>query len=187
MVKQMTSGFSLVEVLVSLCILSLGVIGAMFLQLSALRTTQQSGFHNIALLLAADIADQVRNSAIAGASMGTGENPLLTLDFKNSEQALALPTLCWGDSGGCDSASMAAFATYEVQRRLNDTLPQGRVKVCRDTAPWDEKTQAYRWDCSGADSDAPLVVKVGWRDPGQSKPSVPKLATTPQFVLFVQS
>ena len=99
MAKQTTSGFSLVEVLVSLCILSLGVIGAMSLQLSAMRTTQQSGFHNIALLLAADIADQVRYSAIAGASMGAGENPLLTLDFKNSEQVLALPALCWGDSG----------------------------------------------------------------------------------------
>ncbi|RJG01728.1 type IV pilus modification protein PilV [Noviherbaspirillum sedimenti] len=177
--KQTGAGFSLVEVLVSLCILSLGVIGAASIQLTALRTTQQSGFHNIALQLATDVADQVRISEAS--------NPLLTLDFKSSEQAAIPAALCYGAAAGCDGASMVAFASYEVQRRLQNLLPQGRIKVCRDATPWDDKAQTYHWDCGSAGSDAPIVVKVGWRNPGEVKAGAATLAAVPQFVLLVRS
>lgn len=183
--KQATKGFSLVEVLVSLCVLSLGVIGAASMQLSALRTTRQAGFHNIALQLATDIADQVRASPAS--SFGATGNALLTLDFKSSEQAPAAPAPCWDAASGCDSAGMAAFASYEVQSRLKNMLPQGRIKVCRDAAPWDDQAQAYRWDCDSASSLAPIVVKLGWRDPGENTPGNAKPASQPQFVLLVQS
>lgn len=173
------TGFSLVEVLVSLCILSLGVIGAASMQLTALRTTQHSGFHNIALQLATDVADQVRISETS--------NPLLTLDFKSSEQAAIPAALCYGAATGCDGASMAEFASYEIQRRLKNLLPQGRIKVCRDATPWDDKAQTYHWDCGSAGSDAPIVVKIGWRNPGENKPGSAKLAAVPHFVLLVRS
>lgn len=183
--KQASAGFSLVEVLVSLCLLSLGCIGAASIQLSALRTTQQSAFHNIASHLATDIAEQVRNSAAA--VPGAAGNPLLTLDFNSTQPAPAAPGFCWDAASGCDGAGMAAFATYEVQTRLKTLLPQGRIKVCRDATPWDDEAQSYRWDCDGAGSEAPVVIKVGWRDPGKTPTGAAKLAAVPQFVLLVQS
>lgn len=183
--KPAGAGFSLVEVLVSLCLLSLGVIGAASLQLIALRTTQQSAYHNIALHLAADIAEQVRNSG--GTGFGAASNPLLTLEFDSTQQAPVAPGFCWDAASACDGTGMAAFATYDVQARLKTMLPQGRIKVCRDAAPWDDKTQSYRWDCDATGSEAPVVVKISWRDPDKQQPGVAKLSAVPQFVLLVQS
>lgn len=180
-----SAGFSLVEVLVSLFLLSVGVIGAATMQLSALRTTQHAGFHHIALQLATEIAEQVRNTS--GSSLGAGGNPLLALDFKNSGQALLAPTLCWGAASSCDGADMAAFGAYEAQLRVAALLPQGQIKVCRDAAPWDDKVNSYRWDCEDTGSDAPIVVKVGWRDSGKSNPGGAKPDAVPQLVMLVQS
>ncbi|QAU35240.1 type IV pilus modification protein PilV [Janthinobacterium sp. 17J80-10] len=183
--NQTGAGFSLVEVLVSLCLLSIGVMGAASMQLSALRSTQQSGFYNIALQLATEIAEQVRNTS--GTSFGAGSNPLLTLDFKSSEQVPGATGLCWDVGSSCDGADMAAFGAYEVQRRLKTMLPQGQIKVCRDAAPWDDQAHSYRWDCDGAGSDAPIVVKLGWRDPGKGQAGAAKPDAVPQLVLQVQS
>lgn len=184
-IKMAGAGFSLVEVLVSLCLLSLGVIGAASIQLTALRTTQQSAYHNIAMHLATDIAEHVRNTS--GAGFAAASNPLLTLEFDSSQQVPAAPGFCWDAASACDATGMAAFATYEVQTRLKTQLPQGRIKVCRDAAPWDDNVHSYRWDCDGTGSEAPVVVKISWRDPGKQPPGAAKLSAFPQFVLLVQS
>ena len=48
-------GFSLIEVLISVFVLAVGVIGAAGMQLTALRTTQQSVFQTKALHLATEM------------------------------------------------------------------------------------------------------------------------------------
>ncbi len=143
--QQARTGFSLVEVLVSLFILSFGVIGAASMQLTALRTTQQASFHGIALQLATDVADQVR--MFAGSSISDAANPLLAFDFKSGEKILPPSALCYGAASGCDELSLAEFGIYEVQKRIEGLLPQGRIKVCRDAMPWNGSAGAYNWEC----------------------------------------
>jgi type IV pilus assembly protein PilV len=53
-------GFSLVEVLVSVLILSVGVLGMAALQLSALRSNQTAAVRSQATFLAYDISDRMR-------------------------------------------------------------------------------------------------------------------------------
>lgn len=179
------AGFSLIEVLVSLFILSLGVIGAASMQLTALRTSQQSGFQHVALQLATDIADQLRLSVAN--NLGDPSNPLLTLDFKNNGKAVTPVAPCYGAASNCDELALAAFGVYEVQSRVALLLPQGRVKVCRDGQPWDDDANSYRWSCSGGASKAPLVVKLGWRQPSTGMPDQAQAPAMPQLVLLVGS
>jgi type IV pilus assembly protein PilV len=53
-------GFTLIEVLVALCLLSLAALGIINLQWRSLHATYQSALHRTAMQLATDIADELR-------------------------------------------------------------------------------------------------------------------------------
>ena len=53
-------GFTLVEVLIALCLLSLAALSLLALQWRSLNTTQQSALHGVAMQLAVDMADALR-------------------------------------------------------------------------------------------------------------------------------
>lgn len=53
-------GFTLIEVLVALCLLSLAALGIVSLQWRSLHLTHQSALHGRAMQLASDIADELR-------------------------------------------------------------------------------------------------------------------------------
>lgn len=157
------AGFSLVEVLISMIVLSIGVIGAVGMQLSALRTIQQSAFQTRASQLAADMADAIRASmSRAGAAGNASRFPLL--DFKASKEVEPSPpaNLCYVNV--CDAQAYVDFEIYEWKKRIQSDLPGGRVMICYDAHPWEEATKSLKWSCNGGPgSDAPLVIKLGWQ------------------------
>jgi type IV pilus assembly protein PilV len=53
-------GFTLIEVLVALCLLSLAALSIVSLQWRSLDATHQSALHRAAMQLAADVADELR-------------------------------------------------------------------------------------------------------------------------------
>jgi len=57
-------GFTLIEVLVALCLLSLAALGIVNLQWRSLHATHQSALHRTAMQLATDIADELRAGAM---------------------------------------------------------------------------------------------------------------------------
>lgn len=153
-------GFSLIEVLVSILVLSLGVIGAAAMQLTGLRTTQQSGYQSVALQLASELADKMRANDSQMKQID-GANPFLAIDYKSAEQGEpASPGSCYGIS--CSGAELAEFDIYEWKKRIKAGLPAGRAVVCRDAAPWDSANGSLRWSCNGGPGSS-LVIKVGWQ------------------------
>jgi type IV pilus assembly protein PilV len=62
---------------------------------------------------------------------------------------------------------MARFDLFEVSEALAAALPGGRIRVCRDAG-------SPAWSCD-AEEGAPLVVKVGWRTPGDAETGAPKV------------
>jgi len=69
-VKGSTRGFSLIEALVSLVVLSIGLLGVAGLQLTSLRSNQGAALRSQATFLAYDIIDRMRansGAALAGA------------------------------------------------------------------------------------------------------------------------
>lgn len=162
-VRQTTCGFSLIEVLVSMLVLAVGVIGSTGMQLAALRTTQQSTFQTTALQLASDIADTLRVGRLHSAETGE-DGPLPQIDYNSADGADpdAPATLCYTST--CNVSALIEFEIYEWKKRVKSALPGGRVLVCYDSQPWDEAQKALRWDCNGgAGKDGPLVIKLGWQ------------------------
>lgn len=158
MIKSNRGGFTLVEVLIAVFVLSLGLVGISSLQLNVLRTARQSAYQNSALRLATEMADLVT----AHRYLAAPSNPFLGLDYQSSTVAeAAAPKFCHGSD--CNVDELAAYEIHEWKARLKASLPDGRALICRDANPWDNAGEAYRWNCSaGADSE-PVVIKIGWR------------------------
>lgn len=158
---RVPQGFSLIEVLVSMLVLAIGVIGAAGLQLGAMRTTQQSAFQSIALQLASEMADKMRAN---DSQMKQSSSLFLAVDYKSASdgEPSAPGKSCYAAS--CGGTELAAFDIYEWEKRVKDALPGGRVLICRDTSPWDAGRSSLTWDCNGnSDTGASYVIKVGWQ------------------------
>lgn len=61
-------GFSLTEVLIVLCLLSLAALSLLELQWRSLNATQQSALHGVAMQLAVDMAERLRAGAMPDAA-----------------------------------------------------------------------------------------------------------------------
>jgi len=151
----------MIEVLVSILVLSIGVVGAAGMQLAAFRTTQQSGYQTMALQLAADIADAVRTNAMHVAR-GRDVLHFVDIDYRSSiDTDPPRPKLCYATP--CGPAEFADFQLYEWKLRMKSAFPGARLRICRDSMPWDGVRRSFRWECNGGDSfAAPIVIKLGW-------------------------
>lgn len=162
--KQRADGFSLFEVLVAVLVLAVGVIGTAGMQLTALRTNQQSSFQTTAVQLAAEMADRMRANE-SQMKLGAALNPYLNVDYSAATHGDPSPPgkRCYADH--CNGVELALFDIYEWQKRVYSDLPSGRVMVCQDAEPWNGAMQAFTWSCkSGAVDKGSIVIKVGWQE-----------------------
>ncbi|HYD59226.1 MAG TPA: type IV pilus modification protein PilV [Noviherbaspirillum sp.] len=161
MERKSESGYSMVEVLVSILVLSAGVLGAAGALLAATRTTQQSSYQTLALQLAAEVADSVRAYA-SDEQHAEALGQLLDLDYtSNPGSPPQAAASCHFMICGAEE-----FANAEVQEwkaRLATSFPVARLRICRDANPWNDAGHAYKWDCGGGGNGAPLVIKLGWQ------------------------
>lgn len=154
------SGFSLVEVLISIIVLAIGLIGAAMMQLTAARTTAQSSMHDTAIALAGQVADEIRANRAQMAAF-------LLVRYAASDPVGSLAHPCY--SQYCSAAEMADQATHDWMQRIHDALPGGRIEICRDPVVVDSATGTFGWCGSAGGTPAdPVVIKIGWseRDPG---------------------
>lgn len=157
------SGFSLVEVLVSMLVLAVGVIGSVGLQLAALRTTQHSMYQTSALQIASDIADTVHAwRSLTPEARADAAIPIIDYNSVDGADPDPPASLCFMDS--CDAQALIESEIYQWKKRIKSALPSGRVLVCYDSEPWDAGKKVLRWGCSGtSDGNTPLVIKIGWQ------------------------
>lgn len=152
MQPRLAQGFTLPEVLVALFVLALGVLGAGAMQLTAQRVRLESQWLSSASRLAADAAARVRANAAQADAVYAG------FDFDARLESTPDLSFACADSP-CDSAQLAHADLAELKQQLVQTLPSGRVRICRDRHMW--QGGRLRWPCDGG-ADAPLVIKIGW-------------------------
>lgn len=159
----MKNGFSLIEVLVSIVILALGVIGTAGMQVAMLRSAQQSAFHAFAMQIASEMADTMLADH-GHARQAAGVDPYLGIDYRSAtdHEPEGPGKSCYGNA--CNALELAEFEIYDWKKRIKAALPSGRVMVCRDSNPWNAGQKALSWSCDDeANSAAPVVIKLGWR------------------------
>lgn len=162
-------GFTLLEILIAVLVLALGILGAVALQLGALRARHQSMLASHATQLAASLAERMRANPAQSVTYLT-----LNYDALVDPSPSAPSALCHG--GACNAAQLALVDLYDAQVLAKQNLPGGRVLICRDADLW--AGGKLRWDCSGGAS-APLVVKVGWR--GKRPDGLPQVDAEGQY------
>lgn len=148
-IKQLNSGtgrgFSLIEVLIALIILSVGMLGIAGLYVHSMQAGRTSMFRHQAVILAGDVADRIRaNPRAAAAYAGAGAD--------NS---------CVNGGVNCTPAEMAAHDIFLWDQQAIDTLPNGDVVVVFDNGvvpPTYEITVS--WDEPGENLDYSITIPV---------------------------
>ena len=136
-------GFTLVEVLIALIILSVGMLGIAGLYVHSMQAGRTSLFRHHAVTLAGDVADRIRANPRAAASYGLA----------------GADSNCVAGGIDCTPAQMAANDIYLWDQQASDTLPNGTVTVVFDNAilpPTYEITVA--WDEPG--ENMTYIIKI---------------------------
>ncbi len=109
-------GFTLVEVLIALIILSVGMLGIAGLYVHSMQAGRTSLFRHNAVTLAGDVADRIRANPRAAAvyALAGGDNN------------------CVDGGVNCTPGQMAANDIFLWDQQAADTLPSGTVTVVFD-------------------------------------------------------
>ncbi len=106
-------GFSLIEVLIALVIMSIGMLGIAGLFVQGMQAGRTSVLRHHAVTLAGDVADRIRANPRAGVAYeGAGAD-----------------NACVGYGTDCDAASMAAHDVLLWEQQAVDSLPSGAIAV----------------------------------------------------------
>lgn len=110
------TGFSLVEVLIALIIMSVGMLGIAGLYVHSMQAGRTSLFRHHAVTLAGDVADRIRANPLGGAAYA----------------AAGAESGCVATGKNCTAAEMAAHDVWLWLEQAEATLPDGTVAVAYD-------------------------------------------------------
>jgi len=160
-VRRVT-GFTLVEVLVSIVVLSFGLLGMVGLQAASLQANRDARLQSTAVVLARELAEMMRGNK--DQALLASNNPYL---IGQLDAPLAAPTASYCLTVGSSCSTVGAVAQAELTdwlARVNDALPGARISICRDSAPFASDGTA-QWTCTSTSGSDPILVKIGWSRP----------------------
>lgn len=150
------SGFGLIEVLVSVLILAIGLLGLAGLQTQSLKFNNDAFFRSQATLLAMDLADRMR------ANRDVIEKTPNAYQFPASQTVPATYPQC--DDTGCSPAELAEYDFAEWKKRAVEVLPGVSASVALDatvgTVPWQTYTITLSFKSSSDEQLQSLDYRV---------------------------
>jgi len=144
-----SAGFSLIEVLVAIIVMSIGILGMLGLQISSMATNQGAYYRSQATILVADMADRMRANSSSAASYSSFDS-----ESPPSDPACS--------AAGCTSAEMVIHDLRQWSNYFTDTddyidfiplLPDGQGTITtvdgnyRITVSW----QVMDWNDDGSE------------------------------------
>lgn len=138
-------GFSLLEVLVALIVLSVGLLGIAKMQALALSSTAVSTRRALAALEADSLADSMH------VDRGYWDSTASGLTFTVSGSTVATLPVAYTDctAGACNSAQLASYDLTDWAKQLKSLLPGDQASIacntntpveCLITISWSEQT-----------------------------------------------
>lgn len=145
-IMKSNTGFTLIEVLISMIILAIGLLGLAALQTTGLRNNLSAYNRSQATQLAYDIADRMRAN-IADAELLVNSTYIYTT--ANPVTAVAVQADCMQVANTCTTAQMAQNDLFEWNTNVNTILPlgDGDIAVAGSiftiTINWDDNRDGY--------------------------------------------
>lgn len=159
-------GFSLVEVLISVVVLTFALLGAAGMQVTSLQATREARLQAAGVRYGQELAELMRANKNTAVKLTASDNPYM---YNSASTTLSNPNCGYPGLTACASAGSkdAGFTSltvaqrdmYEWAERVKSDLPGARVLVCQDSAPYDSDGLP-QWTCSG--TGGTLVLKIGW-------------------------
>ncbi len=184
--RRYQHGFSLVEVLISIIILTIGILGMVGMQAAALQANREARLQSSAVVFARELADMIRGNKAIGVLAAS--NPYLGV-FNTTPLVATTSSYCMNvaTSNCADTTAVANAQMTEWLDRVGAELPGARITTCFDGTPYDANGLP-KWACDGA-VGAPIVIKIGWTktstDKGQTGVNALDRASLPSVVLPV--
>lgn len=142
-----SGGFTLIEVLIAVLVLSIGLLGLAALQTSGLGMNHSAYLRSQATILASDMADRMRaNRAALNAYDNVSTTPSATAGCSTT--------------AGCSSNQLAQDDMVAWAADVAAELPGGVGVVCPDASPNDGDVATP--NCSGAGNV--YAIKIWWQD-----------------------
>ncbi|MCP5012167.1 MAG: type IV pilus modification protein PilV [Aestuariibacter sp.] len=147
-------GFTLIEVLVAVLVLSMGLLGVAGMQMLSLKNTNSAYQRAQATQLAYDILDRMRANRDEALKTGSGYVASIGGSYSTS-------TAC--ETGTCSASNMATYDIANWKTALADTLPSGDGSTSINTGT-NMVTVNVIWD--------DVAVKIAVGDQIQSRESL---------------
>jgi len=148
---SLQTGFSLLEVLIAIVVLTAGLLGLASLQVKSQQFNSHSYYSTQATVITHDMLERMRAN-IAGQQAGYYHLPVAQL-----------VSSCY-TTVGCNTQEMAQNDVYEWsglgQTSIAEKLPQGKAVVCLDSTPNDGSPQSAECDGTGRI----YAIKIWWQD-----------------------
>lgn len=150
------AGVTLLELLVTLVVVSLGMLGVAGLQAKSLQSNHDSYMYSKASFLVHDIAERMRTNppGVRGGDYAISTNSLVGNELTNGQGTQTKVRDC--SSVTCDPDELARFDLYEwLEQRIKTTLPDGAAII-----------SASDWDPAAGSGTAPTVdttITLRWR------------------------
>jgi len=149
------NGFTLVEVLIALIVISVGMLGIAGLYLHSIQAGRTSVFRHHAITLAGDVADRIRANPAAGAG------------YASAATDTGADRNCVNGGINCTPADMALNDIWDWQQQADATLPNGGVAVAftdgGGIAP-DRYTITVGWTEAGLATAPQYVIQIPVND-----------------------
>ena len=151
----MHGGFTLLEVLIAIVVLSIGLLGLAGLQAAGLRNNNSAYMRTIATQQIYDMTDRLRNKPEGVAS--TGYDAVTGIPTS--------PNLDCLTATGCSPADMATYDAFEWNTANKNLLPSGQGTVTRVgttnrftiTVMWDDARTGATGTACGVDPKVDLT------------------------------
>lgn len=155
------AAFTLLEVLITLIILSIGLLGLAGLQTMSLRNNHSAYLRSQATSQIYDIVDRMR------ANTDQVNNSYVFTESKYTFDEIGQQTNDCDKKAGCSAAQMAEHDLFNWKQAIRGALPQGIGIICRDSSMEDGAyalaSDEVTTSCTNLSTD-PLVIKIWWVD-----------------------
>lgn len=168
-------GFTLLEILVTLIVVTIGLLGLAGLQMTGLRHNHDAYIRSQAALQAYDIADRMQANLVKAKELSNPYDSRGTATYTYSAIGAADATCENATGSGCSTTALAANDMFRWKQTLRALLPSGIGIVCRDSSAlpsanasdYNPTADSVTINCSASSSNPtadPYVVKIWWVD-----------------------
>ena len=139
------SGFTLIEILVTLLVLLIGLLGVAGIQIVSFQNNQGAYLRSQATFIAADFLDRIRTNPLGQEALAYDD-----IDTNGTIADEDKPSCAIDAAGGCSGEEIAKHDTIDLAAHFTSSppsLPNGRATVTRDsTSGFDEYIVTVSWN-----------------------------------------